>query len=182
MVVDESPGVASAPPSSPTAARSRSSKKPRNRVLGGVGTRIQKTPPAAKRRSPSPKKLLSPKDKQLAGSPLDRVGDAERELELVRYEEMIEEKSLFPQADKWAADEARLFEILFMRQYSPLMPSFWDIDFKGIPIPDILFQTSDVDRPVIYSRSGNDFHGTGRQLTCMGLKLSLTSSQPPGPW
>jgi hypothetical protein len=89
----------------------------------------------------------------------DKLDDVERESEMRRYEEMQKEKKFFPRADEWHEDESRLFEILYMRQYSPLMPSFWDMDFKGIPIPDILLQTSLLDQPVIYSVSGNEFVG-----------------------
>lgn len=152
-MADPSTSLTSAPLSSPT----RSPKKPRSRVIGAA--RIQKA--SQKKKSPSPRKILSPKEK-ITPSKQDRLGEDEREVERRRHQEMEEEKSLFPRADEWADEEARLFEVLFMRQYSPLLPTFWDMDFKGIPIPDILFQTSDVDRPVIYSYSGNNFHGKGK--------------------
>jgi hypothetical protein len=80
-------------------------------------------------------------------------------LEADRFDEMMKEKELFPGSDSWAEDELRLFQILFMRQFSPLLPSHWGIDFRGIPVPDILFATSRVDEPIIYSSSGNDFKG-----------------------
>lgn len=98
-------------------------------------------------------------DSSLLEEGSSRLDDAEKELEADRYEEMMEERKLFPGSDAWAADEERLFQLLFMRQYSPLMPPHWSVDFRGIPLPDILFATSEVDRPVVYSHLERDFRG-----------------------
>lgn len=101
-------------------------------------------------------KLMEP-DSSLLDESSSRLDDVEREMEADRFEEMMEEKKLFPGSDSWAPDEERLFQVLFMRQYSPLMPPHWSVDFRGIPLPDILFATSEVDLPVVYSQSGRDF-------------------------
>ena len=105
--------------------------------------------------SPNPSEV----DSSLLEEGSSRLDEAEKELEADRYEEMMEERKLFPGSDAWAADEERLFQLLFMRQYSPLMPPHWNVDFRGIPLPDILFATSEVDRPVVYSRLEQDFRG-----------------------
>lgn len=105
----------------------------------------------------------SPKPSEVDSSLLEegtsRLDEAEKELEADRYEEMMEEKKLFPNSHMWAAGEERLFQLLFMRQYSPLMPVHWHVDFRGIPVPGILFATSEVDRPVVYSQLEQDFRG-----------------------
>lgn len=117
-----------------------------DRVIGG---RVKK------HNSPKPSHVDSPYLEE--GS--SRLDEVEKEMEADRFEEMREEKKLFPGSDEWARDEERLFQLLFMRQYSPLMPPHWSVDFRGIPLPDILFATSEVDRPVVYSQSGQDFRG-----------------------
>lgn len=109
------------------------------------------------------KKHDSPKPSEADSSLLEegtsRLDEAEKELEADRYEEMMEEKKLFPNSHMWAGGEERLFQLLFMRQYSPLMPVHWHVDFRGIPVPGILFATSEVDRPVVYSHLEQDFRG-----------------------
>jgi hypothetical protein len=117
-----------------------------DRVIGG---RIKKFD------SPKP----SPADSSYLEEGNSRLDDVEREMEADRFEDMREEKKLFPGSDEWAPDEERLFQTLFMRQYSPLMPPYWSADFRGIPLPDILFATSEVDRPIVYSYSDRDFWG-----------------------
>jgi hypothetical protein len=88
------------------------------------------------------------------------LDDDERDREVMRYEEMMEEKKLFPGSENWTEGEERLFQKLFMRQYSPLLPLHWGMDFRGIPVPDILFATSDEDEPVVYAHAPNgDFKG-----------------------
>lgn len=74
------------------------------------------------------------------------------------FQQMEEEKIRYPGASGWAAAEERLFEILFMRQDLPLLPSNWDIDFSGVPISEVVFDTSDEHPPIIYAH-GKDFRG-----------------------
>jgi hypothetical protein len=150
---DSRQSVIMEPPSTPkslsrlsTRSRSSTPSSKRSKVIGG---RIGKKSP----RSPN---------KKLQVVFEDMLDDEERVLEQSRFEEMEKEKLLFPGSHEWAADEDRLFELLFMRQFMPLLPSHWDIDFRSIPIPDILFATSDIDRPVIYSSSENQFKGEFR--------------------
>ncbi|PKS09055.1 hypothetical protein jhhlp_003668 [Lomentospora prolificans] len=134
-------------PSTASSTRQTSSRK-LDRVLAG---RIQK------QRGVSSPLVESLEDYDEGSSKLDEV---ELELEADRYEEMMQEKALFPGSDDWAPDEEELFRILFMRQYSPLLPSHWGLDFRGIPVPDILFATSEVDEPVVYSSSNQDLRAT----------------------
>jgi hypothetical protein len=72
---------------------------------------------------------------------------------------MDQEKALVPGSQEWAEDEEKVFRILFLREYSPLLPRQWSMDFRGIPIPPQLFSETDECQPVIYSRAGNDFKG-----------------------
>ncbi|KPA38858.1 hypothetical protein FLAG1_08296 [Fusarium langsethiae] len=66
-------------------------------------------------------------------------------------EEMELEKKRYPGASSWAPAEERLFEILFMRQDLPMLPTTWDVDLRGIPISDVVFQTSEDYPPIIYA-------------------------------
>lgn len=127
----------------------------------------------------SPKKYDSPKgspgvDSSYHDEDSSILHDVEKELEADRYEEMMEERKLFPGSDAWAPDEEKLFRILFMRQYSPLMPTHWWIDFRGIPLPEILFSTSEVDRPVVYSHMERDIRGKTPKSTSQCLETSGT--------
>jgi hypothetical protein len=70
-------------------------------------------------------------------------------------EEMKLEKERYPGAKSWAPAEERLFEILFMRQDLPMLPTTWDIDLRGIPISDVVFQTSEDCPPIIYAHLKN---------------------------
>ncbi|KAM0563336.1 hypothetical protein ACHAPJ_001054 [Fusarium lateritium] len=70
-------------------------------------------------------------------------------------EEMKEEKQRYPGASSWAPAEERLFEILFMRQDLPMLPTTWDIDLRGVPISDVVFKTSKEFPPIIYAHSKN---------------------------
>lgn len=74
-------------------------------------------------------------------------------------ERMEQEKALVPGNQEWAGDEEKLFRILFLREYNPLLPRQWSMDFRGIPIPALLFSDTDDFKPIIYSRAGNDFKG-----------------------
>jgi hypothetical protein len=70
-------------------------------------------------------------------------------------EEMKLEKERYPGASSWAPAEERLFEILFMRQDLPMLPTTWDVDLRGVPISDIVFKTTDEFPPIIYAHSKN---------------------------
>jgi hypothetical protein len=119
----------------------------------------------------------SPSSRRLSDSHHDSssllLDDVERDREVMRYEEMMDEKKLFPGSEHWADDEDRLFQLLFMRQYSPLLPSHWGMDFRGIPVPDILFATSDEDEPAVYAHAPNgDFKGKWTVLILVGSPFS----------
>lgn len=93
---------------------------------------------------------------------------------------MDQEKALFPGSQEWAEDEERLFRILFLREYNPLLPRHWSMDFRGIPIPSLLFSQTDAETPVIYSRAGNDFKGMS-MFACTEFAGSRLLSQPREP-
>lgn len=66
---------------------------------------------------------------------------------------MEEAKALYPGSKNWAKDEERLFEILYLRQDLPMLPSHWNLDFRGFPIPEHIFDTSDEYIPIVYAHS-----------------------------
>ncbi|EFQ27711.1 hypothetical protein CGRA01v4_02884 [Colletotrichum graminicola] len=152
-------------------SRSSAHTPPTNRPLGHsrlTDTPLTDTPPtsasAGRAGTPASDRILSGRVKKtprkVARRKEDVLSEKEKEEERRQLDEMDEERKLFPGSDNWAEDEHRLFRILYMRQYCPLLPSHWDMDFRGIPIPDILFASSDAHPPVINSRSGNDFKAT----------------------
>lgn len=78
--------------------------------------------------------------------------------EVYLKEQMEQEKTRYPGASGWAPAEERLFEILYMRQDLPMLPPTWEIDFSGVPISDIVFETSEEFPAIIYAHS-KDFRG-----------------------
>lgn len=128
--------------------------------------------------TPSSDRVLSGRVRKTPRQVAARKGDvlSEKEKEEVRrqLDEMNEEKKLFPGSEGWAEDELNLFKILYMRQYSPLLPSHWQTDFLGQPIPDILFASSEAHPPIIYSRSDEDYKGTHRMRGSQIAKKTLT--------
>lgn len=99
----------------------------------------------------------------LDGSVIRTVEDAEEELTLA--ERMEKAKQLYPGSKNWAKDEERLFEILYLRQDLPMLPSHWTIDFRGFPIPEDIFETSEEHKPIVYahSKNGSKDH-TGKRI------------------
>lgn len=94
------------------------------------------------------------RDKEPSASPEEH----DNSFEIHLMEEMELEKTRYPGASSWAPDEERLFEILYMRQDLPMLPPTWDIDLSGVPISDVVFQTSDEFPPIIYAHA-KDFRG-----------------------
>ncbi|KAM5348015.1 hypothetical protein ACJ41O_007839 [Fusarium nematophilum] len=94
-------------------------------------------------------------------------------------EEMNQEKERYPGAGGWAPDEERLFEILFMRQDLPMLPSTWDVDFRGVPISDTIFKTSDDFPPIIYAHS-KDFRATMSLTRLIDLTAKARTSIQSG--
>ncbi|KAI5463807.1 hypothetical protein BGZ63DRAFT_353390 [Mariannaea sp. PMI_226] len=86
--------------------------------------------------------------------------------------EMEEEKSQYPGAGNWAPDEERLFEILYLRQDLPMLPSTWDCDFRGVPMPEAMFQTSEEFAPIIYAHS-KEFQATFALLRLIDLTAKV---------
>lgn len=77
--------------------------------------------------------------------------------------EMQREKSLYPGAKTWAAEEEKLFELLFMRQSLPILPAHWEVDFRNVPIGIDNFSLDDETPPLIYAH-GKEFLG---KLSCI---------------
>ncbi|KAK1997251.1 hypothetical protein LX36DRAFT_578818 [Colletotrichum falcatum] len=159
------------PSSASVGSRSPAHTPPINRPLGHSRlseTPFTDTPPtsasAGRPGTPTSDRILSGRVKKtprkVARRKEDVLSEKEKEEERRQLDEMDEERKLFPGSDNWAEDEHKLFRILYMRQYCPLLPSHWDMDFRGIPIPDILFASSDAHPPLINSQSGNDFKAT----------------------
>ena len=77
-------------------------------------------------------------------------------------EQMEREKERFPGASGWALDEERLFSILFQRQNLPMLPPHWNVDFRGFPLPENLFDVTEENPPIIYA------HSQGRRQEYLG--------------
>ncbi|KAF4952178.1 hypothetical protein FGADI_6974 [Fusarium gaditjirri] len=89
------------------------------------------------------------------------------------------EKERYPGASSWAPAEERLFEILYMRQDLPMLPTTWDVDLRGVPLSDIVFQTSDDFPPIIYAHS-KDFRATTALIRLMDLTAKTRTSIQSG--
>ncbi|KAF3354493.1 hypothetical protein VdG1_07572 [Verticillium dahliae VDG1] len=113
----------------------------------------------------------------LSGDLADEVDPRE---EQDHFDAMADEKKFFPGSAAWADDELRLFETLYMRQYNPLLPRKWDMDFRGIPIPGVLFSKNDDETPVICSQSGNEFKATKALIQLIELTSSVRSLMQSG--
>ncbi|UNI13466.1 hypothetical protein JDV02_000209 [Purpureocillium takamizusanense] len=98
--------------------------------------------------------------------------------ELIR--QMENEKQLYPGASTWAAPEEKLFEILFLRQDLPMLPAHWDVDFRGVPMADSVFQTSNDYSPIIYSHSSKEFRATMALLRLIDLTASVRTTCQSG--
>lgn len=94
-------------------------------------------------------------------------------------EEMELEKTKYPGASRWAPDEERLFEILYMRQDLPMLPRTWDIDLSVVPVSDILFQTSDEYPPIIYAHA-KDFRATMALMRLIDLTQEVRAKTQVG--
>ncbi|PNY24933.1 Uncharacterized protein TCAP_05123 [Tolypocladium capitatum] len=95
-------------------------------------------------------------------------------------EELEDEKRRYPGASTWARDEERLFEVLFLRQDLPLLPAHWDVDFRGVPMVDSIFQTSDEFPPVVYAHSTKEFQATMALLRLIDLTSSVRTTCQSG--
>lgn len=68
-------------------------------------------------------------------------------------DQMEEAKEMYPGSKDWARDEERLFEILYLRQDIPILPSHWNVDFRGFPIPEEIFDTTKEHPPRVYAHA-----------------------------
>ncbi|KAG5773219.1 hypothetical protein H9Q69_005269 [Fusarium xylarioides] len=151
------------------------------------------------KRSLSPATRVSPRkrlnydvDSRKMSSPMGYDEDAqlsfltidEEDEEEVAYSNSMEElmkleKERYPWASTWAPAEERLFEILYMRQDLPMLPTTWDVDLRGVPISDIVFQTSDDFPPIIYAHS-TDFRATTALIRLMDLTAKTRTTIQSG--
>lgn len=94
----------------------------------------------------------------------------------ILFDSMQNEKSKFKGAQHWAAEEERLFEILFLRNYLPILPSHWEIDLQGVPLPEYIFSTSLENPPVIYAHSDKaQFRGTNYLMKLIDLSSEVST-------
>ncbi|KAF4126540.1 hypothetical protein GMORB2_0276 [Geosmithia morbida] len=104
---------------------------------------------------------------------------------LTLRERMEKAKELYPGSKDWAHDEARLFEILYLRQDLPMLPSHWNIDFRGFPIPENIFATSDEFAPIVYAHStggSREFSATAAITRLIDLTMAVrTVMEAPSP-
>ncbi|EGR52653.1 uncharacterized protein TRIREDRAFT_53499 [Trichoderma reesei QM6a] len=56
---------------------------------------------------------------------------------------------------RWAPLEERLFEILFLRQEIPLLPSYWEEYFLPFPMPEACYCWRKDMNPVVYAHANN---------------------------
>lgn len=85
-------------------------------------------------------------------------------------EQMEEAKEMYPGSKDWAKDEERLFEILYLRQDIPILPSHWNVDFRGFPIPEEIFKTSKDYPPRVYAHlktSAKEYLGKYPRISLM---------------
>ncbi|OAQ68913.1 hypothetical protein VFPPC_13756 [Pochonia chlamydosporia 170] len=95
--------------------------------------------------------------------------------------ELEEEKRSYPGASTWAEEEEQLFEILFKRGDIPLVPAHWDVDFRGIPVVESIFSTTDDMPPIIYSRSTDkEFQATMALIRLIDLTSSVRTTVQSG--
>ncbi|CAG7564100.1 unnamed protein product [Fusarium equiseti] len=114
---------------------------------------------------------MSKSDQDVHLSFLSYESDEEGDIHIDNMEEeMKQEKKRYPGASSWAPAEERLFEILFMRQDLPMLPTTWDVDLRGIPISETIFRTSKDFPPIIYAH-GKNFAAT----QCFTRLVDLTS-------
>ena len=71
------------------------------------------------------------------------------------------EKERYPGAFSWAEAEERLFEVLFLREEVPILPSHWNVDFLGVPMSESVFASSTDELSSVYAKSEVDFAGNG---------------------
>ncbi|KAF5602916.1 hypothetical protein FPCIR_1628 [Fusarium pseudocircinatum] len=131
------------------------------------------------RKMSSPTSYDEDEDVQLSFLTIDEEDEEEVACSNSMEELMKLEKERYPGASTWAPAEERLFEILYMRQDLPMLPSTWDVDLRGVPISDIVFQTSDEFPPIIYAHS-NNFRATTALIRLMDLTATTRTTIQSG--
>ncbi|KPM44391.1 hypothetical protein AK830_g2214 [Neonectria ditissima] len=99
--------------------------------------------------------------------------------EVYLREQMEQEKTRYPGASGWAPAEERLFEILYLRQDLPMLPPTWDIDFRGVPISEVIFDTCEDFPPIIYAHS-KDFRATSALMRLIDLTSRVRANVQTG--
>jgi hypothetical protein len=82
---------------------------------------------------------------------------------------------------RWAPLEERLFEILFLRQEIPLLPSYWEEYFLPFPMPEACYCWRKDMNPVVYAHANNTFRGGKNPslscLTCIAVDFRDTDEE-----
>ncbi|KAH0493910.1 hypothetical protein TgHK011_000553 [Trichoderma gracile] len=65
---------------------------------------------------------------------------------------------------RWAPLEEQLFEILFLRQEIPLLPSYWEEYFPTVPMPEACYCWRSDTNPVVYAHTDNTFRALTRLI------------------
>ncbi|ODA77964.1 hypothetical protein RJ55_06567 [Drechmeria coniospora] len=123
----------------------------------------------------------SPEDLIVAHPPINSDDDKSiRQRPLNLAEQLESEKRRYPGASTWAAAEERLFEILFLRQDLPLLPPHWDVDFRGVPMVESIFQAQENCRPIIFAHSSKEFQATMALLRLIDLTANVRTTCQSG--
>ncbi|TFB05273.1 hypothetical protein CCMA1212_002569 [Trichoderma ghanense] len=73
---------------------------------------------------------------------------------------------------RWAPLEERLFEILFLRQEIPLLPSYWEEYFPTVPMPEACYCWRKDMNPVVYAHAVNTFRDTDEERFAATVALT----------
>ncbi|KAL6891097.1 hypothetical protein HDV57DRAFT_281897 [Trichoderma longibrachiatum] len=81
---------------------------------------------------------------------------------------------------RWAPLEERLFEILFLRQEIPLLPSYWEEYFPTFPMPEGCYCWREDMHPVVYEHANNTFRATAALTRVIDLTADIRTTCQSG--
>ncbi|PTB62911.1 hypothetical protein BBK36DRAFT_1097870, partial [Trichoderma citrinoviride] len=81
---------------------------------------------------------------------------------------------------RWAPLEERLFEILFLRQEIPLLPSYWEGYFPTVPMPEACYCWRKDMNPVVYAHANNTFRATAALTRLIDLTADIRTTCQSG--
>ncbi|OTA04690.1 hypothetical protein A9Z42_0052880 [Trichoderma parareesei] len=81
---------------------------------------------------------------------------------------------------RWAPLEERLFEILFLRQEIPLLPSYWEEYFLPFPMPEACYCWRKDMNPVVYAHANNTFRATVALARLIDLTADILTTCQSG--